>query len=165
MEEEGARRRAQKGGANRGFLSGLSEEAEDEAAMEEEDIVEDARRRYGDKVSQELSKELEERKVRDADSATHARQAQQGAGSKVAAKRAVQGGPTSSILNDGRAGQRDRGRRTGIPFDLDMEGATILGRRHKRGVGNIEGSPLVRVADGTIVQNPGSPMREVEEVD
>ena len=56
-----------------------------------------------------------------------------GAGAKVAAKRAVQ----DSHAYDGRAGPRDRGRRTGggaKPFELDMDGATLLGRRHKRAV-------------------------------
>ncbi len=167
MEEEGARRRAQKGGANRGFLSGLDEEAE-EAEMEEEDLlVEDARRRYGDRVSQELSKELEELKHRGAGRGTQIQQAQQmpaGAGAKVAAKRAVHGGhhnqgdyaPFTTIY-DGRAGPRDRGRRSGVPFDLDLGGATILGRRHKHEMDGQDVGPMGRVAD--IPVNPGSPMR------
>lgn len=163
MEEEGARRRAQKGGANRGFLSGLNEE--DEAAIEEEDIVEDARRRYGDKVSNELSKELEERRRRDPGRTTQAHQVQQvpvpaGVGAKVAAKRAVHKSshPPSSTVYDGRAGQRDRGKRTGVPFDLDLEAATILGRRHKRGLDHPEGSPL-KLAGTVTLENPASPMR------
>ncbi|OJT13392.1 Serine/threonine-protein kinase srk1 [Trametes pubescens] len=127
MEEEGARRRAQKGGANRGFLQNLNE------SDEEEDIP---------------------------------KQAPTGTGAKVAAKRAVQGGDAY----DGRAGQRDRGRRTGDgpkPFELDLDGATLLGRRHKRGVdggvGTYGGSPL---ALGTTsspedhpTETPMSPMR------
>lgn len=127
MEEEGARRRAQKGGANRGFLQNLNE------SDEEEDIP---------------------------------KQAPTGTGAKVAAKRAVQGGDAY----DGRAGQRDRGRRTGggpKPFELDLDGATLLGRRHKRGVdggvGTYGGSPL---ALGTTsspedhpIETPMSPMR------
>lgn len=164
MEEEGARRRAQKGGANRGFLTGLNEE--DESAEEDEGVIEVARRRHGAKVSQELSKELEERKVQGAGQATQIQQAQQvpvGAGSKVAAKRAVhkvhqQGGHApSSTVYDGRAGPRDRGKGTGAIFDLDLEGATILGRRHKRGLDHTEGSPLK--VTGVPLENPGSPMR------
>lgn len=127
MEEEGARRRAQKGGANRGFLQNLNE------SDEEEDIP---------------------------------KQAPTGTAAKVVAKRAVQGGDAY----DGRAGQRDRGRRTGggpKPFELDLDGATLLGRRHKRGVdggvGTYGGSPL---ALGTTsspedhpMETPMSPMR------
>ncbi|KAI0366355.1 Pkinase-domain-containing protein [Pilatotrama ljubarskyi] len=132
MEEEGARRRAQKGGANRGFLQNLNESDEEEEAP---------------------------------------RQAQAGTGAKVAAKRAVQGD-----AYDGRAGQRDRGRRTGggsgnsgpKPFELDLDGATLLGRRHKRGVDGgaaYGGSPLARGAmiqdqdRDQPVETPMSPMR------
>ena len=130
MEEEGARRRAQKGGANRGFLQNLNEsdEEEDRAAP---------------------------------------RQPPAGSGAKVAAKRAVQGD-----AYDGRAGQRDRGRRTGgttKPFELDLDGATLLGRRHKRGDGGVAGigahgaSPLTRIAqdrqDEEPMEMPMSPMR------
>lgn len=122
MEEEGARRRAQKGGANRGFLPNLNE------SDEEED---------------------------------HAvpRQLPAGSGMKVAAKRAVQGD-----AYDGRAGQRDRGRRTGRttkPFELDMNSATLLGRRHKRGPGGvIADSPLTtQRQDEQPMETPMSPMR------
>ena len=131
MEEEGARRRAQKGGANRGFLQNLNESDEE-------------------------------------DERTNAKQLPSGAGAKIAAKRAVQGD-----AYDGRAGQRDRGRRTGGAtkgFELDLEGATLLGRRHKRaadggvaGFGAHGGSPLTQVAkqqdrDEPMV-TPMSPMR------
>ena len=169
MEEEGARRRAQKGGANRGVLSGLNEDDEDDSELE--DVVEDARRRYGDDVG----RELEERRHKGSDQETQWQQAQNipasaavGSGAKVAAKRAVQGGqvqPMSSRIYDGRAGQRDRTRRTGnAPFELDLGGATLLGRRNKRGadtvaglagVGAFGGSPL----KGSLPDNPGSPMR------
>ncbi|KAI0356695.1 Pkinase-domain-containing protein [Trametes cingulata] len=131
MEEEGARRRAQKGGANRGFLQNLNESDEEEDAP---------------------------------------RQAPSGSGAKVAAKRAVQGD-----AYDGRAGQRDRGRRTGggsgntgpKPFELDLDGATLLGRRHKRGVdggaAGYGGSPLARGAmnqgHDQPMETPMSPMR------
>ncbi|KAH9853854.1 Pkinase-domain-containing protein [Lenzites betulinus] len=126
MEEEGARRRAAKGGANRGFLQNLNESDEEE----EEDAVPRA-----------------------------------GTGAKVAAQRAVQGD-----AYDGRAGQRDRGRRTGgsggpKPFELDLDGATLLGRRHKRGAdtpaSGFGGSPLAQVNDAHVqpLEVPMSPMR------
>lgn len=127
MEEEGARRRAQKGGANRGFLQNLNE------SDEEED-------------NQPISKQLPA-----------------GAGAKVAASRAVAGN-----AYDGRAGQRDRARKTGgsKPFELDLDHATLLGRRHRRGVdgGVANGSPLTKVTQETQgndqpLEVPMSPMR------
>ncbi|KAL4241594.1 Protein kinase domain-containing protein [Abortiporus biennis] len=169
MEEEGARRRAQKGGANRGLLAGLNEEDEmDEADLEEEDTVADVRRRYGDAVG----RELEERRLKGAGQETQMQQAQRvpvpgaaGAGAKATAKRAIQGGNGYSNVYDGRAGSRDRGKKSGLPFDLDLDGATLLSRRHKRGLGDglsgLSGlSPLTKppVAH-TLPENPGSPMR------
>lgn len=162
MEEEGAHRRAQKGGANRGFLHNLNEE-DGEEEDEELDVVEDTRRRYGDDVARELN----ERRNRGAGPQTQMNQAQNlpvsqtaGAGAKIAAKRALQGQPRQAPGSgfDGRAGQRDRGRKNGnMTFNLDMENATLLGRRHKRGVdGGASSSPL-RIQD--LPDNPGSPMR------
>ncbi|TFK85887.1 Pkinase-domain-containing protein [Polyporus arcularius HHB13444] len=132
MEEEGARRRAQKGGANRGFLTNLNESDEEE---EEERIP--------------------------------AKLLPAGAGAKVAAKRAVQ-----DSAYDGRAGQRDRGKRTSGAskggFELDLQGATLLGRRHKRGadggvagIGAHGGSPLNQVTKDRDepLEVPMSPMR------
>ncbi|OBZ71808.1 Serine/threonine-protein kinase srk1 [Grifola frondosa] len=140
MEEEGARRRAQKGGANRGFLGELNESDEE------------------------------------TDAEMPLRVLPQGAGAKTAAKRAVR-----DEAYDGRAGQRDRGRRAGngMPFELDMQGATLLGRRHQRGVdggpapipgvvgvGTFGGSPLARgvvsregLPEGDVAETPLSPMR------
>ncbi len=130
MEEEGARRRAQKGGANRGFLTNLNESDEEEESLP-------------------------------------VKQLPAGAGAKVAAKRAVQ-----DSAYDGRAGQRDRGTRTsGVKkggFELDLEGATLLGRRHKRGadggvagIGAHGGSPLNQVTKerDQPLEVPMSPMR------
>ncbi|KII95335.1 hypothetical protein PLICRDRAFT_169999 [Plicaturopsis crispa FD-325 SS-3] len=71
---------------------------------------------------------------------------------------------------DGRAGQRDRGRRAqGVQgahrgFELDIDGATLLGRRHRRGVGGsgvAESSPLARKPVEERELPPGSPMRIV----
>ncbi|THH33804.1 hypothetical protein EUX98_g444 [Antrodiella citrinella] len=164
MEEEGPRRRAQKGGANRGFLSGLNEEDdEEEAEADDAEVVEDARRRHGEPVQRRKAAG----QATQLDRAENAQgPAAAGAGAKAAAKRAVQGQPGSSRLTDGRAGQRDRARRTGnVPFQLDLDGATLLGRRHKRvdgptpgitGVGAFGRSPL---AKEQLPDNPGSPMR------
>lgn len=117
MEEEGARRRAKKGGANRGFLGELNESDEDDKG--------------------------------DVD------------GAEAKAKAAV----AARHGYDGRAGQRDRTRKSNAPFELDLDGATLLGRRHRRAAGGLAGqSPLAR-ADGVIVMQksmdevPMSPMR------
>lgn len=155
MEEEGARRRAVKGGANRGFLAGLNEEDEDASFDEDENVVAEARHRHGESPEDQRGRTLN--------------QASQGVGAKMAAKRALQGNAQpkqGGILYDGRAGQRDRARKTGsAPFELHMDGATLLGRRHKRGgVGQTTfgGSPLAQGGFGQeqeLPENPGSPMR------
>ncbi|EIW82195.1 Pkinase-domain-containing protein [Coniophora puteana RWD-64-598 SS2] len=149
MEEEGARRRAYKGrgGAGvRGNLQGLNEDDEDH--VDDEDVIEDAKARHGEV------------------DVPHAA----GAGAKAVAKRNV--APTSHVersIWDGRAGTRDRGRRTqGTKgFELDIDNATLLGRRHKRvGDSNLKNSsPLAR---NTVTPSrhedilpPGSPMRIV----
>jgi len=135
MEEEGARRRAQKGGANRGFLNNLNEDDEDE----EEPPTISRRQQPQQQV------------------APVAGQAGVGAGAKAAAKRAVAEG------YDGRAGPRDRGRTRQQPFELDMDGATLLGRRTKRATGGPAdvSSPLARVLQQPkdLMDVPGSPMR------
>ena len=129
MEEEGARKRAQKGGANRGFLNNLNEDDEEE------------------ELPPSMSRSRQQ----------PAGQAGIGAGAKAAAKRAVADG------YDGRAGQRDRVRGRQQPFELDMDGATLLGRRHKRGLGQGAdvSSPLARVVPQPKgpLDVPGSPMR------
>ncbi|CCM05665.1 uncharacterized protein FIBRA_07895 [Fibroporia radiculosa] len=131
MEEEGARRRAAKGGANRGFLTNLNESDEDD----DDDALEPVTIARGRQV-------------------TPAGQAGIGAGAKVAAKRAVQD-------YDGRAGPRDRGRRGNQPFELDLDNATLLGRRHRRTVDADKSSPLARVTQQQkgMMDVPGSPMR------
>lgn len=156
MEEEGARRRAAKGGANRGFLGGLNEEDEDSSFDEDENVVAEAKQRHA------ADGRLDGR-------TTRAQQAPAGAGAKVAAKRALQGnaqGKTAPSANDGRTGRKPATapRRVGaVPFELDMDNATLLGRRHKRGgVGEqFGGSPLAQKGFGqeALPENPGSPMR------
>lgn len=158
MEEEGARRRAAKGGANRGFLGGLNEEDEDSSMDDDENVIAEAKQRHGEDQDDRKSRAV----------APQQPIPPQGAGAKVAAKRAVQGTGAhvkqGTPVYDGRAGQRDRGaRRTGnVPFELDMQGATLLGRRHKRGPdGQVAtSSPLAQgSATQQLPENPGSPMR------
>ncbi|KAH7904223.1 kinase-like domain-containing protein [Hygrophoropsis aurantiaca] len=159
MEEEGARRRAYngRGGAGtKGFLHGLNEDEEDDVDddADDEGIINDARRKH---------REAER------GAAHHAHAAPAGSGSKTVAQRNV-AGPTSQVdrhLWDGRAGQRDRGRRTGgaRAFELDMDNATLLGRRHKRGiVPNLkDSSPLAQspAIQAETLLPPGSPMRVI----
>lgn len=155
MEEEGARRRAYngRGGAGtRGYLHGLNEDEEDN--VEDKVLVHDARSRRG---------ELETRAP-----IPFTQGGLPGAGAKTVAKRNVIGGPNQAdrSLLDGRAGPRDRGRRQpgAKGFQLDMDNATLLGRRNKKmsGPGIAESSPLshaVHIDDYSFP--PGSPMRVV----
>jgi serine/threonine protein kinase len=156
MEEEGARRRAYngRGGAGtRGFLHGLNEDEEDN--VEDKVLVHDARSRRG---------ELETRAP-----IPFTQGGLPGAGAKAVAKRNIIGGPNQAdrSLLDGRAGPRDRGRRQPGGqggFQLDMDNATLLGRRNKKmaGPGIAESSPLshaVHIDDYSFP--PGSPMRVV----
>lgn len=132
MEEEGARRRAYngRGGAGaRGFLHGLNEDDENGDAGDES-ILNEARHRRGQVNGGPLGD------------------------TKVVAARNVDVVPDKDLW-DGRAGPRDRGRRTGGPkgFELDIDNATLLGRRNKRTEPKA-GNPLVQ----NIIP-PGSPMR------
>lgn len=122
MEEEGARRRAGYGAGGRGFLGGLNEEVdeEDDQAM----ALEEVSKKHGPKAAQVVQ------------SAARSSQPQQAGGQGYG-------------LSDGRAGVRDQGRRkprkaadaSGTGFELDMNNATLLGRRnHRRGYN--EPSPL-----------------------
>jgi len=139
MEEEGARRRAYNGpgGAGR-FLQGLNEEDEDEDG--DGDRLEDARRRL----------------QMDADRAR-----QTGAASQATAQKNRTRQRDNNPLNEGRAGIRDRNQNGAKAFELDMESATLLGRRHKK-VGQAPGTgspshPLAR--DGNApYEAPLSPM-------
>ncbi|OJA20910.1 hypothetical protein AZE42_00897 [Rhizopogon vesiculosus] len=156
MEEEGARRRAYngRGGAGtRGFLHGLNEEEEDDETYDK-GLVHDARARRGEP-----------------DTRAHVQHMQSGppgAGAKAVAKRNIGGSNQADrSLLDGRAGQRDRGRRHNGGFELDIDSATLLGRRSKKlagGIGVVESSPLSRAVvaprDDDLL-TPGSPMRVV----
>ena len=169
MEEEGARRRKYngRGGAGtRGFLSGLNEDDEDEEEYDGD----------SDSDGEENNQRMQDTPVRGAQPAA--------AAAPVGDQQ--QNSPNRSVM-DGRAGPRDQGKgrlapatggvgataksragrtrggRTG--FELDMDNATLLGRRqgNKRVVGS---SPLkmenLRMADGDLSmhsENVGSPMR------
>lgn len=62
---------------------------------------------------------------------------------------------------DGRAGQRDLVRKVGTPFELDIQGATLLGRRNKRAGGGVgAGSPLTQTPlFANTIDAPQSPMQ------
>jgi hypothetical protein len=135
MEEEGARRRAYNGpgGAGaRGFLTGLNEEEEDDVEID----LEATKRKYGASVAQAMDAHGYGKPKADAKPQTAAQQQQ------AAAAYQGWGGAdrkmAEAALYDGRAGSRDRGARSGKRgaaagggFELSMEGATLLGRRHK----------------------------------
>lgn len=150
MEEEGARKRAAKGGANRGFLGGLNEEDEDSSNDEDADVVMEAKKRHA------VDGRIDGRSSR-----SQQPQVPAGAGSKVTAKRALQGG-AQPRAHAPRAGATKK--IGSSPFELDMDNATLLGRRHKRGgAGNqFDGSPLAQQSPAvqrSLPEDPGSPMR------
>jgi len=160
MEEEGARRRAYNGpgGAGvRGHLHGLNEADEEE---DDEDAIAEMHAKHGAEVGRAL--EAEQQRAR-RDRTTQQTQQGRGGADRAMAQRA---------LYEGRAGPRDQGSRTrrGGPatgFDLDLDNATLLGRRHRRGVG-VEPSPLrqqqpVSAIPHANVVAAGSPMRGIEE--
>ena len=146
MEEEGAHRRGRGrdrhagGGAGGRWLPGLNEE--DEGGHDER-LVQEARRRHGEADILDSSiKRKGERRV-----------------DPRAAKIGVGGNGKPGY--DNRAGQRDLGRNLGTPFELDMQSATLLGRRHKRasGLGGF-GSPLAQTPlVANTIDAPQSPMQ------
>ncbi|EJD01207.1 Pkinase-domain-containing protein [Fomitiporia mediterranea MF3/22] len=136
-EEEEARRAYHgPGGAGmRGFLHDLNEDDED--MEQDKQTIEDARQR--EKASQQ---------------------------SGGSAKRRSVGRDT---LNEGRAGMRDAPRHRGQdgankPFVLDIDNATLLGRRHRRVRTPGVSSPLAQQSitgkyDNAYYETPGSPMQ------
>ncbi len=139
-EEEGAHRRAAGG---RGFLQNLNEDDEEEEEGYDNAVVEEARRR-------ERRSQGESRKAMAApdDRANASRNRSK----PRAANR-------DDRLDGGRAGPRDRHHENQHRvFALDMDNATLLGRRHRKNdAGLIQSSPL---AQGTVpYADPGSPMR------
>ncbi|TDL29461.1 Pkinase-domain-containing protein [Rickenella mellea] len=148
MEEEGARRRAYNGpggAGTRGFLHGLNEEDEDED--EEDEIT-----LHEAKQKQRVMEEAARKDASTRTGRTHARSANPN--------------KEDRHLNEGRAGPRDRAPGT-KGFELDIHGATLLERRHRRGAANAPNtsSPLSKEpAAGTenrytdFVDAPQSPM-------
>ncbi|KAH8118335.1 Pkinase-domain-containing protein [Phellopilus nigrolimitatus] len=141
MEEEGARRRAYNGpggAGTRGFLQGLNEDEEEEGE-EDDQVVQEARRRQEQAAS------------RQADAASRRREK-----------------PRDVLLDEGRAGMRDAPRRRehddpGKTFELDIDNATLLGRRHRKGRVPVLSSPLAQQSISEKVDTPydapGSPMQ------
>ena len=146
MEEEGARRRGRGrdrqagGGAGGRWLPGLNEEDEGE---DDERLIREARRKRGevDILDSNIKRKGERR------------------GDPRTAKIGV--GGNGKLGFDGRAGQRDLGRIPRAPFELDMQGATLLGRRHNKAAGGI-GSPLSQTPlFANTIDAPQSPMQVV----
>ena len=150
MEEEGAHRRGrardrQAGGGPAGrWLPGLNEEDE---GGDDERIIQEAKRRHGevDILDGSIKRKGEKR------------------GDPRVAKIGIDGNRKPGF--DGRAGQRDLGRKAiGTPFELDIQGATLLGRRHKRAAGGLGGlgSPLAHPPLFTnTIDAPQSPMQVI----
>ncbi|CAE6534037.1 unnamed protein product [Rhizoctonia solani] len=150
-EEEGARRK--RGG---GFLHNLNEEDEDE------EDTETITRKYGAEVGRAVDERRNhQQQQKQAQQAQQPQQQQQQYSGAGGADRRV---AESQLYQGGRAGPRDQGtvrKRQGGAFDLDINNATLLGRRHKR---TAEPSPLGRFTaqqqpNGDILDVPGSPMR------
>jgi len=147
MEEEGARRRAYNGpggAGTRGFLQGLNEEDEE---GDETQQLEEARRKHGEAVARQIQEH----------SARAAANAKAGIKEAPVTHYVGRGGANrreaEAVLYDGRAGQRDRGRGNNAAksgFDLDLNNATLLGRRGKK----TGASPL-----SLPPANAGSPMQ------
>lgn len=149
MEEEGGRRRGAganvPGGAGRGFMQELNEEDEE---GDEENQIENARRKHGEIVARTIHEHRDRAKAQQAAGIPAAPATKHYQGRGGADRRQAE-----AALYDGRAGQRDRGRGGNkATFDLNIDGATLLGRR-KKPIGE---SPLARqVVTHT---TPASPM-------
>ncbi|CAA7259533.1 unnamed protein product [Cyclocybe aegerita] len=126
MEEEGARRRKYngRGGAGaRGFLSGLNEDEEDLDDESDSEHEDDYRRAAREVAMAPVQDHQVHRSVLDG----RAGPRDQGKGRIIQAT----GAGTNTEAVKPRAG---RGRRQA--FELDLDNATLLGRRHKRAVGS-----------------------------
>ena len=145
MEEEGAHRRGRArdkqagGGAGGRWLPGLNEEDEGE---EDERIIQEAKQRRGeaDILGGNIKRKVEKR------------------GDPRTAKIGI--GGNGKVGYDGRAGQRDLGRKSRAPFELDLQSATLLGRRKAVGTPVGLGSPLGQVPlFANTIDAPQSPMQ------
>ena len=142
MEEEGAHRRArgrdrQVGITGGRWLPGLNEEDE---GGDDQRLIQEARRKRGevDILDTSIKRKGERR------------------GEPRAAKVGASGPGKPGF--DARAGQRDANRRA---FELDMQGATLLGRRNKRAAGGV-GSPLTQPPlFANTLDAPQSPMQVI----
>ncbi|KAL1413592.1 MAPK-activated protein kinase Srk1 [Vanrija albida] len=123
MEEEGARRRAYNAAGGSGFLNALNEDDEEEDAQVQ---LEEAKRRHGEAVARQI----------DQHRAKAAANAAAGVKDPVVTHYVGRGGANrreaESVLYDGRAGTRDRGRGSKNVFELDINNATLLSRRQKK---------------------------------
>nr|XP_018263259.1 CAMK/CAMK1/CAMK1-RCK protein kinase [Kwoniella dejecticola CBS 10117]OBR85417.1 CAMK/CAMK1/CAMK1-RCK protein kinase [Kwoniella dejecticola CBS 10117] len=153
MEEEGARRRAYNGpggAGTRGFLQGLNEEDEDE---DEAVQLEEARRKHGEAVARQIQQH------RGRDAANAAAGVKEQATQHYAGRGGANRREAEAVLYDGRAGQRDRARggkaTASNGFELDMNNATLLGRRGKK----TAPSPLGLNQPTQSPQTAGSPMQ------
>lgn len=145
MEEEGAHRRARgrdRQAAGGRWLPGLNEEDEGEV---DERLIQEARRKRGEVDILDTS--IKRKGERRGDPRT----------AKIGVAGAVQPG------YDGRAGQRDPIKKVRTPFELDMDGATLLGRRNKKTGGGVgAGSPLTQTPlFANMIEAPQSPMQVV----
>jgi len=145
MEEEGAHRRGRGrdkhagGGAGGRWLPGLNEEDE---GGDDERLIQEARRRHGevDILGGNIKRKGERR------------------GEPRTVKIGIDGNGRAGF--DGRAGQRDLGRKPRTPFELDMQSATLLGRRKAAGGPGGLGSPLAQVPlFANTIDAPQSPMQ------
>lgn len=140
MEEEGAHRRGRgrdRHAAGGRWLPGLNEEDEGD---EDQRLIQEVRRKHGEVDILDTSIKRKGDKRGDPRTA------------KI-------GGGTVKPGYDGRAGQRDLGRKVGTPFELDMQAATLLGRRSRKAAGGI-GSPLTQPPlFANTIETPGSPMQ------
>jgi len=139
MEEEGARRRKYNGpgGAGaRGFLGGLNEDDEDEDEANEDinDTSEDERSKIDSAGPARVGAGQQRVHLNDMDG--RAGQRDQGAGMNPAAR--SRGG--------GARGAAAKG------FELDIDAATLLGRRNKRVIGS---SPLAGASTGSPLRMEG----------
>ncbi len=128
MEEEGAARKGYNAG-NRGELMGLNEE-------DEMDEVEDTTRKYGQEVGRAVEKQRGARASdgsgTSATTSAATRQQEQQAAQQYQGRGGADPKLAAAVLYDGRAGQRDRGSRSSRrAFELNMNNATLLGRRNK----------------------------------
>ncbi|EPQ28814.1 uncharacterized protein PFL1_03617 [Pseudozyma flocculosa PF-1] len=158
MEEEGARRR-------QGAQAPLGELNEED----ESDEVDETRRKHGEQAGRAVE---QHRVPRHVEQPQQPQQQQQQPAQQQQQQYQGRGGADRKLaeaaLYEGRAGPRDRGnhgssgRKRG--FELNMSGATLLGRRNKAGGGmngfrlDANGNPVIDGAHAAGIV-PGSPMR------